>query len=82
MSEKIIFDVKFPYDTRFTFGSLTFTVGEDENLKMLPSKPAPEHLASVYGQSPYFLTISSTTGGACSGLDPYAELHIHIIKLV
>jgi hypothetical protein len=29
-----------------------------------------------------FLAISSTTGGTCSGLDPYAGLHIHTIKLV
>jgi hypothetical protein len=39
-SDKIMtlwtFDVKFPYDTQFTFGSLTFAIGEDENLKMLP----------------------------------------------
>jgi hypothetical protein len=31
-----MFDVKFPYDTQFTFGSLTFAAGEDENLMMLP----------------------------------------------
>jgi hypothetical protein len=30
------FDVKFPLGTRFTFGSLTFATGEDEDLKMLP----------------------------------------------
>jgi hypothetical protein len=30
------FNVKFPYDTRFTFRSLTFAVVEDENLEMLP----------------------------------------------
>jgi hypothetical protein len=44
-----MFDVKFPYDTQFIFGSLTFAAGEDGNLKMLPLGPAPECLAPVYG---------------------------------
>jgi hypothetical protein len=39
LSEKIMapwmFDVKFLYDTQFTFGPLTFATGEDGNLKML-----------------------------------------------
>jgi hypothetical protein len=30
------FDIKFLLGTRFTFRSLTFAVGEDEDLKMLP----------------------------------------------
>jgi hypothetical protein len=30
------FDMKFPFGTQFTFGSLTFAVGEDRDLKMLP----------------------------------------------
>jgi hypothetical protein len=30
------FDVKFSYDTQLTFGSLTFTVGEDRDMKILP----------------------------------------------
>jgi hypothetical protein len=30
------FDVKFPLGIQFTFGSLTFVDGEDEDLKMLP----------------------------------------------
>jgi hypothetical protein len=76
------FDVKFPYDTRFTFRLLTFAMGKDENLKMLPPGPAPERLAPVYGQAPYFLVISSTTGSACSGLDPYVGLHILTVKLI
>jgi hypothetical protein len=77
-----MFDIKFPYDTRFTFGSLTFAAEEDENLKMLSCGPALERLAPVYGQTPCFLPISSTTGGACSCLHPYARLHICTIKLV
>jgi hypothetical protein len=31
-----MFDIKFLYDTRFTFGPLTLVAGEDRNLKMLP----------------------------------------------
>jgi hypothetical protein len=30
------FNLKFPLGTQFTFGSLTFVAGEDEDLKMLP----------------------------------------------
>jgi hypothetical protein len=65
------FDVKFTCGTQFAFVSLTFAVGEDGNLKMLPLGPAPECLVLVYGQALCFLTISSTTGGACSGSNPY-----------
>jgi hypothetical protein len=39
------FDVKFPLDTEFTFGSLTFAVGEDGDLRMLPPGEAAEHTA-------------------------------------
>jgi hypothetical protein len=67
------FDVKFPRDTQFTFGSLTFTVGEDRDRKMLPPGLALEHLA---------LTPSSVLGGSCSGLDHCAGLYIHTAKLV
>jgi hypothetical protein len=85
-SEKIMaswtFNIKFPYNTQFTFGSLTFATGEDGNLKMLPPGSAPERLTSIYGQAPYFLAISSTSGGAWSGLDPYTRLYIHTAKLI
>jgi hypothetical protein len=76
------FDVKFSYDTQFTFRSLTFPVGEDENLKMLPPGSAPERQVPVYGQAPYFLTISFTSGDACSALDPYAWPYIRTAKLI
>jgi hypothetical protein len=66
------FSVKFPSSTQFTFGSLTFAVGKDENLKLLTQGPASECLAPVYGQAPYLSAISSTSGGACSDLNPYA----------
>jgi hypothetical protein len=49
---------------------------------MLPIGSAPERLTSVYGQVPCFPAISSTTCGACLGLDPYAGLHIRTVKLV
>jgi hypothetical protein len=85
LSRKIMapwtFDVKFPCGTQFTFGSLTFAVGEDENLKMLPPWPAPKCLAPVNGPAPYFPAISST-GGGYSSSDPYAGQHICTIKRV
>jgi hypothetical protein len=49
---------------------------------MLPPEPAPERLTPVYGQAPYFLAISYTTYGACSGLEPYAGLYIRTVKLI
>jgi hypothetical protein len=72
------FNVKFPLDTQFTFRSLTFAAGEDGELKMLPPGPAPEHYAPADGQAPWFLRTSSISGGACSGLDPFAGLYIRI----
>jgi hypothetical protein len=65
--------MKFPIDTQFTFGSLTFVVRDDRDLKMLPSGPAPEH------PTPAPL---STSGGACLGLDSFAGLYIYTAKLV
>jgi hypothetical protein len=65
--------MKFPLGTQFTFGSLTFAVGEDGDLKMLPLGPVPQHPT---------LPPSSASGGACSGLDPFAELYIRTAKLV
>jgi hypothetical protein len=76
------FDVKFSCGTQFTFGSLTFATGKAENLKMLPLGSAPERLTPIYGQAPCFSAISTTTGSACSGLYPYARLHIRTVKLV
>jgi hypothetical protein len=67
------FDVKFPHDTQLTFGSLTFTIGEDEDLKMLPLRLAPEHLA---------LASSSASGGSCSGLDPCAGIYIRTARII
>jgi hypothetical protein len=67
------FDVKFPLDTQFTFGSLTFVAGEDGDLKMLPPVTVPEHPAPAP---------SSTSDGTCSGLDPFTGLYVRTAKLV
>jgi hypothetical protein len=40
---------------------------------MLTPGPTLERFASVYGHTPYLSDTSSTSGGACSGLNPYAE---------
>jgi hypothetical protein len=58
-----MFDIKFPRDTQFTFGSLMFTAVEDGDMKMLPPGLALEHLA---------LAPSFASGDSCSGLDPCA----------
>jgi hypothetical protein len=68
-----MFDVKFPRGTQFTIGSLMFAARENEDLEMLPPGPTPEHLA---------LTLSSTSGGSCSGSNPCAGLCIRTSKLV
>jgi hypothetical protein len=65
------FSGKFPYDTQFTFGSLMFDTGEDGNLELLTQGPSPKHPAPVYGQALYLPASSSTSGGACSDLNPY-----------
>jgi hypothetical protein len=62
-----MFDVKFSCGTQLTFGSLTFTVGEDGDLKMLPPGLAPEHLA---------LASPAVSGGSCSGSDLCAGSYI------
>jgi hypothetical protein len=66
-----IFSIKFPYDTQFIFGSLMFTVGEDENFELLTWRPAPIHHASVYGIAPYYPVDPSISSGACSCLNPH-----------
>jgi hypothetical protein len=67
------FDIKFSLDTKFLFGSLMFIAREDRELKMLPTGPAPEH---------HTLAPSSTSDGACSGLDSFAGLYIRTAKLI
>ncbi len=74
-SQKIMapwtFNIKFSYDTQFTFGSLMFAVVKDENLELLTRCLAPERLTLVYGQPPYLPASTSTSGGARSDLNPY-----------
>jgi hypothetical protein len=48
-------------------------MGENGYLKMQPPGPAAEHPTPA---------LSSTSDGACSGLDPFAGLYIHTIKLI
>jgi hypothetical protein len=74
------FNVKFPYDTQFTFESLMFAAGEDGNLELLTHGPPPKHPTSYYGHAPYLSASSSTSGGACSSLNPYAGPYHHAAK--
>jgi hypothetical protein len=67
------FNVKFPYGTQLTFGSLTFATGEDGDLKILPPGPAPKHLA---------LASLLASGGSCSGSDPCAGRYICTAKII
>jgi hypothetical protein len=67
------FDMKFPLGTDFTFGSLTFAAGDDEDLKMLPPGPASKHPTPAP---------SSVSDGACSGLNPFVGLYIRTAKLI
>jgi hypothetical protein len=69
----MMFDVKFPCGTQFTFGSLIFTAEEDGELKMLPLGPTLEHLA---------LASSAAPGGSYSGSDPSAGSYIRTTKIV
>jgi hypothetical protein len=77
-----MFNIKFPLGTQFTFGSLMFAVGEDGELRMLPPEPALEHRTLADGQAPWSLMTSSTSGGDCSGLDPFTRLYIRTTKIV
>jgi hypothetical protein len=65
------FNFKFLYGTQFIFRSLMFATGEDENLELLTQGPAPRHPAPVYEKAPYYPIDPSTSGGACSDLNPY-----------
>jgi hypothetical protein len=73
------FSIKFLYDTQFIFG-FVLVVGVDGNLKLLTQGPAPKQFALVYGQAPYLPGSSSTSGGACIGLNPFARSYHPIAK--
>jgi hypothetical protein len=49
---------------------------------MLHPGLALEHLVPVYVQAPYFSTISSTSGDACSGLNPYIGSYVRTTNLI
>jgi hypothetical protein len=65
------FDVKFPRGTEFTFGSLTFAVGENRDLRMLSLGEATEHTAP-----------SSASSGTQADSDFFDEPYIRTVKLV
>jgi hypothetical protein len=67
------FNVKFPYSTGLIFGSLTFAAGENRDLKMLPPRPALEHLA---------LASLLASGESFSGSDPSVGSYIRTTKIV
>jgi hypothetical protein len=69
------FIIKFPYDTQFIFESLMFAVREDGNLELLTRGPILRHPAPVYEKSPYYPADPSTSGRACSGLNPYTRMY-------
>jgi hypothetical protein len=66
------FNIKFSYNAQYIFGSLMFATEEDENLELLTQGPAPRHPAPIYGVSLYYPADPSTSGRACSGLNPHA----------
>jgi hypothetical protein len=84
LSRKIMapwtFSIKFPYVTQFTFRSLMYVTGEDEILELLTQGPTPKYLAPVYGRAPYLPASSSTSGGNCSGLNPYVGTYHRAAK--
>jgi hypothetical protein len=62
--------IKFSYDNQFIFRSMMFVAGDDGNLELLTRGPTPRH-EPVYGQASYLLIDPSTSGRACSGLNPH-----------
>jgi hypothetical protein len=65
------FDIKFPRGTEFTFGSLTFVAGEDEDLRMLPPGEAAEHI-----------TPSSASSETQEESDHFDGPYIRMVKLI
>jgi hypothetical protein len=57
-----------------------FAVGEDGNLELLTRGPPPKHPVLVYGQAPYLLASSPTSGGVGSGPNSYVGPYHHIAK--
>jgi hypothetical protein len=76
------FNIKFPYDTQFTFEPLMFATREDVNLELLTQGLAPKHLTSLYVQASYLLASSSTSSSVCSGLNPYAGPYHRTAKTI
>jgi hypothetical protein len=57
-----------------------FAAREDGSLELLTQGLAPKRLAPIYGQAPYLPASSSTSGDACSGLNPYAGPYHRVAK--
>jgi hypothetical protein len=71
----LILEVKSPYSTWFLFRTLMFTAGEDRILELLTQGVVPSHHEPVYGENSYYPTdpsMISASGGAQTGLNPYA----------
>jgi hypothetical protein len=75
-------DIKFPGGTQFTFGSLTFIMAKDEDLKMLPLETALECLVLVHGPNPCSPANSSTSDDVGSGSDPCARLFLCTVEII
>jgi hypothetical protein len=77
------FDIKFPHGTEFTFRSLMFVAGEHRDLKMLPPRQAPEHLAQVWilmhgsTSAPPSLFEASWSCCPSSGHSSEHQVHLH-----
>jgi hypothetical protein len=67
------FDVKFLCGTQLTFVSLTFAIGENRDLKMLPLGSTPERLAPMS---------SSASGRSCAGLGRCTGNYIRTAKII
>jgi hypothetical protein len=67
----LTFDIKFPRGTEFTFGSLTFAVREDGDLRMLPSGETAEHIAP-----------SSASSETQAESDLFDGLYVRTVKLI
>jgi hypothetical protein len=50
-----------------------FATEENRNLELLTQGPVLRHPASIYEKASYYPVDSSTSGGACSGLNIYAR---------
>jgi hypothetical protein len=74
------FDIKFPLDTQFTFGSLTFAMGEDRDLKMLP--PRASARASCSGSFIYIGRCLFRFGSFCRVINSQCQARSVLLLLL